>query len=60
MRNVLFSMGGMWFEYDEEKNLANIKSMGSPSGVPHVFSSIMTGLNCLMRKTASMKTGMIQ
>ena len=28
MRNVLFSMGGLWFEYDEEKNLANIRKHG--------------------------------
>jgi len=28
LKNVLFSMGGMWFEYDEEKNLDNIKKHG--------------------------------
>ena len=28
LKDVLFSLGGMWFEYNEEKNLANIRKHG--------------------------------
>ena len=28
MNDVLFSLGGMWFEYNEEKNQGNIKKHG--------------------------------
>ena len=28
MNDIMFSMGGMWFEYNEEKNLTNIKKHG--------------------------------
>lgn len=28
MNDVLFSLGGMWFEYNEEKNRGNIKKHG--------------------------------
>lgn len=60
MNDVLFSLGGMWFEYNEEKNQGNIKSMESPSEALHVCSLIMTGLNYMMRKTAWMKIGLIR
>lgn len=28
LNDIMFSMGGMWFEYNEEKNLTNIKKHG--------------------------------
>lgn len=48
--------------YDIMKRRTRVtsKSMESPSEVPHVYFLIMTGLNCMMRKTAWMKIGMIR
>jgi len=60
LKNVLFSMGGMWFEYDEEKNLDNIKKHGiSFRSAARVFFDY-DRIELFDEETASMKTGMIQ
>lgn len=58
-RTVVFELGGMIFEYDEEKTKSIFKSMVFLSAVPPVYSSIMTVLKCMMKKIAKMKTAMI-
>ena len=60
LKDVMFSLGGMLFEYDEEKNQANIKSMASPSEALPVCSLIMTESSCMTKKTARMKTDLIR
>lgn len=55
-RTVTFMLGGMVFEYDEEKNQANIKNMVFLFAVPPVCFLIMTALKCMTRRTAWMKS----
>lgn len=59
-RNITFDLGGMTFEYDEEKNLKNIRKHGiSFKNAARVFL-IMIALNTLMKKTVKQKIVMIQ
>ncbi len=58
--DISFSLGGMQFEYDEEKNQANIRKHGISFRSALVFSSIMTESNYSMKRTVSMKNVLIQ
>ncbi len=57
--DISFSLGGMQFEYGEEKIKRISGSMGSPSEALLVFSSTMTESNYSMKRTALMKNVMI-
>ncbi len=59
-RTVSFSLGGMAFEYNEEKNQINIKSMGFHFAAQPVSFSIMTEFNFSMTLTATASYAMIQ
>ena len=59
-RMVTFTLGGMVFEYDEEKNRKMSKSMEYHSGMRHAFSLIMIELSFMMRNTAMMRIVMIR
>ena len=59
-RTVSFSLGGMAFEYDEEKNQINIKSMGFHFAAQPVSFSIMTESNFSTTLTATERYAMIQ
>ena len=57
---VRFTLGGLIFEYDPEKNRKNIEKHGiSFKSAARVFF-IMIVLNYTMRLTAGMKTAMIR
>ena len=57
---VAFTLGGMAFEYDEEKNQKNIAKHGiSFRNAARVFL-IMTALNFTMKSIAIMRTDMIR
>lgn len=54
-RNVTFTLGGMVFEYDEEKNQINIKKHGIPfTAAARVFLTMIV-LNYLTMHTVKMK-----
>lgn len=55
---VSFTMGGMAFEYDEQKIGSIFKNTVSRSKAPPVYSLITTVLNFLMMNTATTKTAM--
>lgn len=59
-RTITFMLGGMIFEYDEEKNVKNIKNMEFHSKVPLVYFLITIELSFLMKKIASRRNDLTQ
>ena len=57
---VAFTLGGMAFEYDEEKNQKNIAKHGIPLEMRLAYFLIMTALDFMMKSTAKMRTDMIR
>ena len=59
-RQVSFTLGGMCFEYDEQKNQTNIRKHGiSFKSAARVFLTT-TASSCLMKSTVKRKIGTIR